>query len=710
MSIIQQLRDKAAVLLTTLIALSLIGFLVQDAFVGRTSGFFSGNTTTVGSINGKEIDAVEFNNKVNLAEQNYRSQGMESNEMMTQNIIESIWNGYVQEELLKSECEKAGLAVTSKELSAVLFSEDAPQEFRQLFTDPKTGQFDIGAARNWFNNLKKSKKSEEIRMVTEQLLNPLQLRMLSDKYNSLFSQGAYVPKWMVEKLNTDNSSIASIRFVGIPYPTVSDSLASLKVTDGEIEKYVSEHKDEFKQEKVRNVSYVVFDASPTAADSNYVLNQLISLKEGLLNTTDPKGFVTRNNSSNPFFDGYVLKSRLQMSAKDDIISMPVGTVIGPYLDANTYTIARKVDARSLPDSVKCRHILVGTVDPRTGQMRMPDSVARKKADSILTAIKGGSDFGLLAALLSDDEGSKNNKGEYNFSSVDITNLAKEFGDFILYKPTGSREVVKTSFGYHIIEVLNQKDFQEAYKMAYVSKRIASSQETDNAASSSATQFSGNSRDPKSFDANLTTMKLVKRTADNIREMDYSVAGMPSRAMVKWIFENKVGSVSEPFDLKDKYVVVMVTGSLNEGVQPASMARVLVEPILRNRKKAEEIRRKIGSNRDLESVAAANGMQVIAKDSVYFSNPFVPDLGSEPKVIGAAFNKSMVGKVSEPIEGNNGVFLLKVESIGAVSAANADVMMQKRAMEMQLKQYAGFGTMEALRKSAKIKDTRREAGY
>jgi peptidyl-prolyl cis-trans isomerase D len=710
MSIIQQLRDKAAVLLTTLIALSLIGFLVQDAFVGRTSGFFSGNTTTVGSINGKEIDAVEFNNKVNLAEQNYRSQGMESNEMMTQNIIESIWNGYVQEELLKSECEKAGLAVTSKELSAVLFSEDAPQEFQQLFTDPKTGQFDIGAARNWFNNLKKSKKSEEIRMVTEQLLNPLQLRMLSDKYNSLFSQGAYVPKWMVEKLNTDNSSIASIRFVGIPYPTVSDSLASLKVTDGEIEKYVSEHKDEFKQEKVRNVSYVVFDASPTAADSNYVLNQLVSLKEGLLNTTDPKGFVTRNNSSNPFFDGYVLKSRLQMSAKDDIISMPVGTVIGPYLDANTYTIARKVDARSLPDSVKCRHILVGTVDPRTGQMRMPDSVARKKADSILTAIKGGSDFGLLAALLSDDEGSKNNKGEYNFSSVDITNLAKEFGDFILYKPTGSREVVKTSFGYHIIEVLNQKDFQEAYKMAYVSKRIASSQETDNAASSSATQFSGNSRDPKSFDANLTTMKLVKRTADNIREMDYSVAGMPSRAMVKWIFENKVGSVSEPFDLKDKYVVVMVTGSLNEGVQPASMARVLVEPILRNRKKAEEIRRKIGSNRDLESVAAANGMQVIAKDSVYFSNPFVPDLGSEPKVIGAAFNKSMVGKVSEPIEGNNGVFLLKVESIGAVSAANADVMMQKRAMEMQLKQYAGFGTMEALRKSAKVKDTRREAGY
>jgi len=53
MSIIQQIRDKAAVLLTSLIALSLIGFLVQDAFVGRSSGLFSDQPSSVGSVNGK---------------------------------------------------------------------------------------------------------------------------------------------------------------------------------------------------------------------------------------------------------------------------------------------------------------------------------------------------------------------------------------------------------------------------------------------------------------------------------------------------------------------------------------------------------------------------------------------------------------------------------------------------------------------------------
>jgi peptidyl-prolyl cis-trans isomerase D len=206
------------------------------------------------------------------------------------------------------------------------------------------------------------------------------------------------------------------------------------------------------------------------------------------------------------------------------------------------------------------------------------------------------------------------------------------------------------------------------------------------------------------------MKLSKRLADNIREMDYSVAGMPSRAMVKWIYENKVGSVSEPFDLKDKYVVLLLTGSLEEGVQPAAAARMTVEPILRNRKKAAELTKKFTKGSSLEATATANNLQVMSADSVMFANPFIPDLGNEPRVIGAAFNKSLVNKVSDPIEGMNGVFLVRVNRLGAMPSQNVDVMMQKKAQESQLKQYANFSTMEALRKSAKIEDSRMKAGY
>lgn len=705
MSIIQQIRDKAAVLLTSLIALSLIGFLVQDAFVGRSSGLFSDQPSSVGNVNGKEIDVMEFNNKVNAAEQSYRSQGMESNEMMTQNIVESIWNGYIMEELIQSASTKAGLSLTSKELGALLFSESAPQEFRQLFTDPNTGMFDLQAAKTWFSNLKKNKRADEIKMVTDQLLNPLSMRLLNEKYNSLFVQGAYIPKWMLEKQNADNSLVSSIYYVGIPYAIISDSLKELKITDAEIDAYVREHKEEFKQEKVRSVSYVVFDANPSSEDSANVKGQLERLKEEFLTTTDAKAFVTRNNTSNAFYDGYVLKTRLQMSAKDDIISMPVGGVIGPYIDGNTYTLAKKVDVRNLPDTVKCRHILIGIADPRTGQLRRDDSTARRKADSIFNAIKSGADFGMMAAQFSEDEGSRMNKGEYTFSSVDITNLAKEFGDFIFYKPTGSREIVKTSFGYHIIEVLNQKNFEESFKMAYLAKKILASPETDNGASSAATQFASSSRDIKSFDDEVVKMKLTKLGADNLKEMDYAIAGMPSRQMVKWVFDNKVGSVSEPFDLRDRYVVLAVTGALTEGVQPASVARVMVEPILRNKKKAAEIRKKIGAASTLDNIASNYGTQVLNADSIQFSTPYVPEIGNEPKVIGASFNKSLVNKVSEPIEGSNALFVISVKQIGAIPSMNTDINAQKKAVEAQLRQYANFSTMEALRKSAKIVDNR-----
>jgi peptidyl-prolyl cis-trans isomerase D len=705
MSIIQQIRDKAAVLLTSLIALSLIGFLVQDAFVGGSSGFFSSQPSTVGSINGKDIDVMDFNSKVNAAEQSYRSQGMESNEMMTQNIVESIWNGYVMEELINTASQKSGLSLTSKELGSLLFSDNAPQEFRQLFTDPNTGMFDLQAAKTWFSNLKKNKRADEIKMVTEQLLNPLSMRILNEKYNSLFVQGAYVPKWLLEKQNSDNSLVSSIAYVSIPYASLSDSLKELKVTDAEIDTYVREHKDEFKQEKVRNLAYVVFDANPSAQDSANVYGQLDKLKEEFIGTADAKAFVTRNNTSNAFYDGYILKTRLQMSAKDDIINMPVGGVFGPYIDGNTYTLAKKIDVRNLPDTVKCRHILIGIADPRTGQLRRDDSTAKQKVDSIFNAIKAGADFGMMAAQFSEDEGSKANKGEYTFSSVDITNLAKEFGDFIFYKPTGSREVVKTSFGYHIIEVLNQKDFQESFKMAYLAKKILASPETDNTASSAATNFAGTSRDLKSFEQNATKLKYTKLIADNVKEMDYSIAGMPSRQMVKWAFENKVGSVSEPFDLRDRYVVVAVTGALQEGLQPASVARVMVEPILRNRKKAAELKKKIGTPSSLQQASSVAGVQIMTADSIQFATPYVPEIGNEPKVIGAAFNKSYLNRISAPIEGNGALFLLQVTQQGAVPSNNVDITTQKKAVEAQLRQYANFSTMEALRKSAKIDDKR-----
>jgi peptidyl-prolyl cis-trans isomerase D len=707
MSIIQMLRDKAAVLLTGLIALSLIGFLVQDAFIGGGSNMFAGRTSSVGSINGNKIDVMEFNEKVRQIEESNRQQGMQSNEVMTQNIIESVWNSYIQENLIKEQVEKLGLTFTPKEMSEMLFSDDAPAEFKQLFADPNTGQYNIQAARTWFTNVKKSKKPEEIKMVNDQLINPLITRSLSEKYSSLLSMGSYVPKWMVEKMNVDNATFASLNYAVVPYGAIPDS--TVKVNDDDINKYISAHKEEFKQEKSRSISYVSFEADPSSSDSAALFNKLSALKEEFRSTEDASSFVTKNGTGIPYFDGFVLKSRLAMDNKDSITTLPVGAVGGPYLDAGAYVLAKKIATRQIPDSVKVRHILIGTINPNTGAPIRPDSVAKKTADSLFMVIKAGGNFGVLAAQFSDDQGSKNNGGEYDFSSINL-DLAKEFREFAFYRTTGSNEVVKTVFGYHIMEVLGQKNFGEAYKVAYLSKKIESSEETDNVASSAATQFAGNSRDLKSFEANVLKNNLNKRLADNIHEMDYTVGELPSRAFVKWVYDNKVGTVSEPVDFKNKYVVAVITGNYDEGTQVAAVARMAVEPIVRNQKKAEEIRKKIGTSPSLESIQSVSGSTVGKLDTLRFGEAFIPNVGPEQKTIGAAFNKTNQAKPSAPIEGSVGVFVVKVNSIGALPNLGVDPVAQRKSMVQQMKQYAAYGAFEALKKAAKIEDTRRAAGF
>ena len=112
-----------------------------------------------------------------------------------------------------------------------------------------------------------------------------------------------------------------------------------------------------------------------------------------------------------------------MDNKDSITTLPVGAVGGPYLDAGAYVLAKKIATRQIPDSVKVRHILIGTIDPNTGAPIRPDSVAKKTADSLFMVIKAGGNFGVLAAQFSDDQGSKNNGGEYDFSSINL-DLAK----------------------------------------------------------------------------------------------------------------------------------------------------------------------------------------------------------------------------------------------------------------------------------------------
>jgi peptidyl-prolyl cis-trans isomerase D len=703
MSIIQTVRDKGMWVVSVAIALSVIGFLLMDARSGSKGA--SGGTAeeSIATVNGKNIAYGRYVELEKMMENNYTAQGRPVDEATRQQIRQNVWSQLSDGTALDQEIEKLGFTLTDKEIADEMFVNNPPEFLKQEFTNKETGQFDAVAARNAINQLKKRKDDAQKQNIIKMFIDPFVESLLRKKYFTMLQASAYVPKWMVEKTMVDNNAIASFQYVNVPYTSIADS--TITISDDAISSYVKGHAAEYKlEEPSRSIAYVSFDVRPSAADSTATLAAISNLKTEFSTTADPASFTTRNSSEMPFFDGYNAASKLMMPAKDSILAAGSGKVYGPYMDGNSWVLSRIVDVKTLPDSARVRHILVGTVNPQTQQPIRDDATAKAKIDSIFTAIKAGSDFTMLAMQLSDDEGSKMKGGVYEFFPQG--QMVPEFNDSSFQGKVGDYKVVRTDFGYHLINILAHKGLQPSYKIAYMSKSIVPSQETINEALNKANVFAANSRSMKAFDENIKKGNLTRLVVSEVKPIDYSIMGVgESRELVRWIYKNDPGEVSEPQDMKDKYVVVAITGAEEIGLPSAAKARPMVEPILRNIEKAKQIKAKLGAISTLDALAAAKGTSVQRADSVMFSNPSIPGAGPENKVVGLAFSKTALNKVSAPIDGNSGVFVIKPEMVGAKVSVAPGIDEQRKQMEQQLKQSVAYTAISALRKAANIKDKR-----
>jgi len=681
------------------------------AFENGGSLFRGGNSTSVGKVNGKSIEQAEFANMVEQQKNYMIQQGYPQSEALTQQAVSNAWNMEVNRILLETEMKKLGMQIGKKELGDILYGANPPADLRQRFSDPETGVYNAQAAKQAIDNMLKTadaKSKEQFNLY----LNSLENMRLEEKYTSLLNNSINFPRWLIEKQNEDNSLMARVSFVKEFYSNVADT--AVKVTDKEIEEYVAKHKSEFKQEESRSIAYVAFSALPTGEDSATALKSIVDLKPEFDTTSDAGSFVLRNGSSLEYSDSYFPKSQLTManmqmglSFKDTILSLAKNAVYGPYMDGNSYVLAKMLDSKVLPDSVKCRHILISTNEQQGG---FADSTAKRKIDSIEAAIKGGASWAALAASYNPD-GTRTTAGEMTFSSTQIQaeGFAPEFGQFILFdgKP-GESKVVKTSFGYHYINIMSFIKPEQHYKIAYFARPIEASQETDNNANNLANKFAADSRDAKSFDASAEKLKaegINKLIATDIPPTGSQIVGLGvSRNFVKEIYAADKGDVLAPERVGDNWVVAMVTDVQKEGTMPAAKARYMVEPLLLKHKKAEVIAKKIGTITTLEAAAAAlGGRNIETADSLRFAGARPASLSSETRVIGAAFNMQNKGKVvPQALEGAEGVYVLRVDDISATANTDSNVAEQRKAQYQQAKMRGSYPPL-ALREAATIKN-------
>lgn len=696
MSIIQNIREKGAWVTFALIAVALIAFILMDG-LGRGGAGMSA-TSTIGKVNGTKIELGDFDQKLNM----YSQGGQDRNA-----IIPQLWNMEVDRILIEQECEKLGITVTGKEIGEILFGENSPLRREQQFVD-ENGNFKAEEARQAFAQLKNAKNNENLQGVIQTYIDPIRQQTLKAKYDALLQQSTYVPTWLVEKTKADNSGLAKINYVFVPYTSISDSTVK-DISDSEIASYIKKHPAGFEQkEETRSLAYIAYSTAPSATDSLNTLNNILSLKSEFSSTSNTQDYLARIGTEIAYLDAFLPKKDMKMPNADSIKALADGSTFGPYLDGGNLVIAKMLGKRNLPDSVKVRHILVKTEDKRNPVLA--DSIAKKRIDSVEALAKAGTDFNQLVQKYSDDGGSKATKGEYDFALQQFSGISKEFAETIFYGKAGDKKVVKVEndaySGYHYIEVISQKNFTDAVKVAYLAKPILASNETVNAANTAALQFAAKVKNKKQFDEEALKLSKSVMIAQEIKENDFNIPNFQQasvRNLVRWLYEKKVDAVSEPMEIGDNYIVSIVTGVNKIGLKSVASARPMVEPFVRNEKKAKQIIDSKFKGSTLEEYATASGTPILSSDSVYFSNPVIASMGYDLKVAGASFNKDIVGKVTLPMASNAGVVAVKVISIGAVPPVQDDAAIKQNILGQM--RNSSFRSGSALRNAATIKDYR-----
>jgi peptidyl-prolyl cis-trans isomerase D len=706
MQIIQGIRDKGAAIVIAVISLSLIGFILMDAKQGGNN--MSAGSASIGKVNGSDIEQTYFSKKIqDIETQEEQQSGQKPTTTRIAQIRDQVWNQVVAEKIFYTEAAKLGIEFTSKELDNILKTDDQsnPLMQDQTMVNPATGRLDMAKVAQALGNIKKA-TGEQWETINTRIIEPQKLTSVSTKYFALLNASAYYPTWMEERDAKETKSFANISYVEIPYQVITDST---KITDAEVEAYIKSHKGQFKQEEGRMISYVGFSQLPSAADSVKTKAQVEGLRADF--TTDPnvKNFIARNASVIPYDSTYEPKARVKSSKLDSILAVPQGTVYGPYVDGGSYVLAKVLGTKPVPDSTRASHILFPVNDPQTGKQIMEEGQAKKMADSILALIKGGADFAALAKQYGTD-GTKDKGGDLGYFGFSGP-MVPEFNTGAFGKAVGTKEVIYSRYGFHVIEITGEKNMNPGYKIAFMAKDIIASEETINNASNEAIKLSSE-KDAKKLDAYIQKNGLQKITVPTlIKENDATIGQMQdARQLVRWVFEAKKGDVSDPMPVGDQFIVATVDKVYKEGTQDVETARPLAENAIREEKKAAQIIAALGTNPTLESAAAKYAKEIkmtAASDSnLTFKSKIIDSIGAEPKLIGAIFNKANLNKVAAPLAGKSGVFVFKVNSIAEKATDPNEDKLQNRAQQTAaLRNLAAINWFEGLRKKATIKDNR-----
>ncbi len=697
MAIMGYLRERMGKIVAGVIGLSLFAFIATEA-VKSGGSFFKGDNNELGSVGDEKIPLDEFNKAFEISAAQFKQQsGGTLSPQITSYIQENTWNNMVSKAIVRKEVDKLGLMVSPDETQSMMTGTNPSQQVIQSFTDPQTGKFDRDRLLNIISSIKPLKDDNPEKIKWNDFVTQIIEAKLGEKYIAMVSTGLYVNSLEAKDAYEAKNKLADFKAALLDYASVADNKVTL--TDADYKSYYDEHKAEFKnQQELRSISYVSFNAAPSKEDSAAIKQDLEKLLPDFKASTNDSLFVQINSETKA---AIIYRHKSQLDPKIDTVMFNAspGFVYGPYLSNGSYKLAKLIDARVGPDSVKARHILIA---PAQGMAK-----ALATADSLKKIIESGKKtIADLASVYSFDKSSATKGGELGTFGRGL--MVSAFEDAVFNGKKGDLKIVTTQYGVHLIEIEDQKGSSKVVKVAVVDKPLTASSKTQSAAYSKAQAFLiALTKD--NFDEEAKKAGLYPKTADNVSGTAAALPGVDdAREIVRWIFKSGKGDISDQvFTAGNQYIVARLTEIKPKGILSLDLVKKQIEPAVRNEVKGKLLTDKfaavIPGSSSVEQIAQKTGAKVVPVQNIVFANPVIPGASAEYKVVGTVFG-SKINKISKPVAGQQGVYVFTVNSfINPAPLTNA--VREKQQIAQALLQRSEGQIFEALKDKDNVKDYR-----
>lgn len=677
------LRNKGGILLAVVIGVALLAFVLGDMLTSGST-LMNSSKMNVGTIDGEKVTTQEYGQAIDeLTEVQRITTGREgSTDEQNEMIRVQAWDLMIREKALKPSLAGMGLTVSEDEMVELLSGANPSPIIAQMFGNPQTGMFEPAMLRQFIANVGQD-QTGRMQMFWNYLQNEVADQSLIFKFKNLIDKAAYVTGFEAEQLAALESKTYSVDYLVSRYDATADS--TVQVTDGDLRKYYDAHKGMFKQEDLRDIEYVTFEALPSPEDYAAAEKTVRGLAKDLAEAKNVQQFVSMNSQS-AFDTRYYKPGEITGELGTFAFSASPDQVFGPVLNGDQWVMARIADVQVVPDSVRLSNIII-------------PADQKALADSLVNALQNGGDFAEAAKEFSADQQSGAEGGDLGL--MDPQTLAPQFAEAVKGAAVGTVKAINTPDAVYILKVTDVKGASQKVQLGVINYNVEASELTRNEVYGKANKFA-TAATTGGFEKAASEGALAKRVA-TVGPNDRTVGGIQqSRELARWAFNGELGELSDVKEFGNNFVIATITAIRDKGIAPFEQVKDDVKALVVREKKGEMLAQKMAGATSVAALASTLGVDTLSNNDINFQGFMAPEVGFDPAFTGGVSGIAKVGVVSKPIVGRIGVYAAQIT---AERNTPVNVAVEKARLSAEAQQSAFMAAYEAFMDLSNIQDTR-----